>query len=179
MANRADRVDVDPVSNNLNSVTPVPPPVEAIPRLSAVLRAGIVTGVTASLLCWLLFGIGTLFGTEFDIHLAGSSGVTHVPWYVVVLMPFLLVMAYAALSASLRDRPGCRRLCLTLGYSLGLLGVIAFLFQPEQVTWPTRIWLALMVIVTVVISVPQIARVVGDSDPKVTAGHRRLGLDAS
>ena len=177
MANPVHRADVDPVANNLASVTPIPPPLESTPGLADVGRAGLVTAVTSSLVCWIFFGIGTLFGTEFDIHIFGMSGVAHLPWYLVLVLTFTLVMLYALVASGFRDRRGCRRWCLLVGYSLGAVGIAAWLFQPEEVTWPTRIWLILCVVATTWLSAGPIARVVGDTDPWVTAGHRRIGLD--
>ncbi len=177
MTNPVRRADVDPVANNHSSVTPIPPPLESAPGLADVGRAGLVTGITSALVCWLFYGIGTLFGTEFDISILGMSDLAHLPWYLVLLLPFTLVMLYALVASGFRDRSGCRRWCLLIGYALGALGVAAFLLQPEGVTWPTRIWLSLCVVATTFLAAPPIARVVGDTDPWVTAGHRRIGLD--
>lgn len=168
----------DPVGNNLDSVTPVPPPIEAAPRFSDVLRAGLTTGVTASLVCWLLYGIASLFGTDFDVRIGVGDDLRHVPWWLVLLVPTVSAMAFALVASGLRKRRGCRHTTALLGYALGVLSLLPLALQPSDVTWPTRLWLALMHVVTIVLVVPQIARVVGDSDPAVTAGHRRLGLEA-
>lgn len=177
MVESPDR-SVDAVGNNLDSVTPVAPPIEAAPRFSDVLRSGLTTGVTAGLLCWLLYGIATLFGTDFDVQAGVGEGLQHVAWYMVLIMPIVSGLAFALFAAALRRRRGCRRTTLLLGYGLGALSLLAVLLQPSAVTWPTKIWLLVLHVVTILLVVPQVARVVGDSDPDVTAGHRRLGLDA-
>ena len=179
MVNSPDRPGVDPIGNNLDSVTPVPPPIEAVPRLSHVLRAGLVTGISAGLVCWLLFGIATLFGTDFDVRLWSGKGLVHVPWYEVLLVPLAAALLFSSIAAGLRRRSGCRRKTLLLGYALGALSLLAPLLQPSDVTWPTKIWLTLFHIVTIALVVPQVARVVGDSDPAVTAGYRRVRLAAA
>ncbi len=178
MADVPERTDVDPIGNNLDSVTPIPPPIEAAPRLSDVLRAGATTGVTSSLVCWLLYGIASLFGTDFDVRKGTGETLAHVSWYEVLIVPFAAAMVFSGIAAALRGRRNCRATTLLIGYSLGAVSLLAPLLQPSEATWPSRIWLATFHVITIVLVVPQIARVVGDSDPLVTAGHRRLGLDA-
>ena len=170
--------DVDPVGNNLDSVTPVPPPIEAAPRFSDVLRAGLTPGVTASLVCWLLYGIASLFGTQFAVAVGSGGDLMHVPWYLVIIFPVLSALAFALVATALRKRRHCRRTTELVGYLLGALSVVPVLLQPAEVTWPTKIWLTLFHVITIVLVVPQVARVVGDSDPYVTDGHRRVGLEA-
>ena len=178
MVNTSDREDASRIANNIDSVTPVPPPIEAVPWLSDMLRTGIVTGVSASLVCWLLYGIASLFGTDFDVRQGTSDGLVHVTWYQVIALPLIAALMFSLIAAALRRRPNCRRNTLAIGYTLGVLSLAPVLLQPAEVTWPTKIWLTLFHLVTILIVVPQVARVVGDSDPIVTAGHRRLGLDA-
>lgn len=179
MAHTPEHAEVDPVASNSDSVTPIPPPIEAAPRLSDVLRAGLTTGVTASLVCWLFYGIGSLFGTDFDVRQPPSSDLVHVAWYQVLLTPLVAALVFAAIAAILRGRRNCRRTTLIVGYLLAAVSLLPVVLQPGDVTWPTKIWLALFHIVTTLIVVPQVARVVGDSDPAVTAGYRRVGLDAA
>lgn len=166
------------VGNNRDSVTPVPPPIEAAPRFSDVLRAGLTTGVTSGLVCWLLYGIASLFGTDFDASTGIRDGLEHISWHLVLLTPVVSALAFALLASGLRKRRGCHQTTVMVGFVLGGLSLLPVLLQPAAVTWPTRIWLLLMHLVTILLVVPQVARVVGDSDPDVTAGHRRLGLDA-
>lgn len=172
--------DIDPVAVNADSVTPIPPPIAAVPRLSDVLRAGLVTGVTAAILCSVLWAIGALFGTNFEVAAFGSAtNLMMITPIQIVIVAMLSALAFAAIAASLRKRRGCRLMVLLLGYAGGLASLIAVFTQPDAVTWPTKIWLALMHLLVMVIVVPQVARVVGDSDPRATDGYRRTGLDAS
>lgn len=176
MSEREDQ-EVDLVGNNLDSCTPIPPPIEAAPRFSDVLRAGLITGITASLACWLLYGIASLFRTTFDVTVADGRAM-HIGWFMVLLLPLLSALAFALLATALRRRRGCRALTAGLGYLLGALSIAAVLLLPEA-SVATRVWLVLFHLVTIALIVPQIARVVGDSDPRVLAGHRRSGLDSS
>lgn len=175
-----DSLDRSPavVGNNLDSVTPVPPALEDAPRFSDVLRAGLITGVTASLVCWLLYGVASLFGTDFDVRTGVGAGLRHIAWYLVLITPVTSALAFALVAAALRKHRHCRRTTALVGYALGALSLLPVLLQPGSVTWPTRIWLLVLHLVTILLVVPQVARVVGDSDPDITAGHRRLGLDA-
>lgn len=169
---RAANVDV--VGNNLDSVTPIPPPIEAVPRLSDVLRAGLVTGITSALICWLLFGIARLFGTDMTVTVAGEQ--QSVAWWQVLTSTIISALVFSLLAAAFRKRRGCKRTTAIVGYVLGLASLAIPLIQGD--TWPTKIWLAILHVITMLIVVPQVARVVGDSDPYVTAGYRRSGLDA-
>ena len=63
-------------------------------------------------------------------------------------------------------------LVLVLGTLLGIISLAAPLLQPDTVTWPTKLWLVVMHVETWVIIVPQVARVVGDSDPLIVASSR-------
>jgi hypothetical protein len=179
MAQSVGKPPVDVEGNNLDSVTPIAPPIESMPRLSSVLRAGVVTGITASLVCWLLYGIASLFGTDFDVRMGFGDGLTHVAWYQILMVPLLSGVVFAGMAAGLRRHPNCRRNALLIGYALGAVSLLAVVLQPAEVTWPTKIWLAIFHIVTIVLVVPQVARVIGDADPYVTAGYRRSGLDAN
>lgn len=178
MVDIPDRPAVDPVGNNLDSVTPVPPPIEAAPRFSDVLRAGLTSGVSASLVCWLLYGIGSLFGTEFDVRQGTDDELSHVAWYQVLIVPLFSALVFALIATALRKRRHCRRNTLILGFTLGAVSLLPVVFQPNDVTWPTRLWLLGFHLLTIALVVPQVARVVGDSDPYITAGYRRSGLEA-
>ncbi len=169
--------DIDPIAVNADSVTPIAPPLEAVPRLSNVLRAGLIPGVTATILCSLLWLIGWAFGTDFEVRGAtGDSPMFINPLHIAVVA-LGAAMLFALAASLLRGRRGCKRVVLTIGYLAGLASLYALYAQPDWVTWPTKIWLALFHVITTLLVVPQVARVVGDSDPRATAGMRRTGLE--
>ncbi len=162
----------DPVAANLDSVTPIAPPLSSVPTTKAVLSAGWVTGITAGIVCVLLRALGGLFGADFLIPAPGSTDLIPVPWFMIFILPIVCGVLGSLVAAIFLGVKGCQRWVFWLGTGLMLVSLAPPLLQPDPVTWPTRIWLAVMRVVTWGITVPQIARVVGDSDPRVTAGYR-------
>lgn len=170
---KAEDLGFDPVAANADSVTPVAPPLSSAPRLRDILRAGWVTGVTAALLCLLMRAIGTIFGTDFLAVPLGSDEPQRVAWWAIAVVPILAALVFSLVVSLLRGVRHCRMIALYLGFIVGGLSIAVPLMQPADVTWPTRIWLVLMHVVTIELVVPQVARVLGDSDPRVTAGYRQ------
>ncbi len=167
----------DPVAANLDSVTPVAPPLSSVPTTKAVLIAGWVTGVTAGIVCIILRVIAGIFGTAFMVTRPGSTELQPVPWLAVLLVPVVVGVVGSLVAAVFLGVKGCQRWVFWLGTAAMVLSLASPLIQPEAVTWPTRIWLVVMHVVTWGIIVPQVARVVGDSDPRVTAAYRDVGAD--
>lgn len=165
-------VGADPVAANADSVTPIAPPLSSIPTTKAVLTAGWVTGLTAGIVCLIMRVIGGIFGTAFEVTRPGSSELMPVPWIVVLALPVLCGLIGSLIAAIFLGVRGCQRWVFWLGTAVMLVSLTSPLLQPDSVTWPTKIWLAAMHVVTWFIVVPQVARVVGDSDPRVTAGYR-------
>lgn len=162
----------DPVAANADSVTPIPPPLSAVPTTKAVLTAGWVTGLTAGIVCVIIRAIAGIFGTEFLVARPGTDGLTPVPWLMVFLLPIACGLIGSLVAAIFLGVRGCQRWVFWLGTVAMLVSLASPLLQPDTVTWPTKIWLSAMHVVTWFIIVPQVARVVGDSDPRVTAGYR-------
>ncbi|MCH9816583.1 MAG: hypothetical protein K0U64_09070 [Actinomycetia bacterium] len=159
---------------NADSVTPVPPPKSAIPTTRTVLSAGLVTGITAALVCLALRILAWIFRAQFLIApMPGSSETLEpVPWLGVILIPFAAAMIGALVAAAFLGVRYGRGLVLLLGTLVALVSLAGPLLQPEAVTWPTRIWLVVMHVATWLIVVPQVARIIGDSDPRITASFR-------
>lgn len=168
----------DPIAANDDSCTPVAPPMSARPGLVALLKAALVTGITAGLISLLFYGIGSLFGTDFDVLPYGGEvddELQHVQWWMAAVVPVFAALVYALASGLLLNRRHNRRIAVIAGYLVGLASLALPLLQTEA-TWPTKVWLALMHLVTILLVVPNVARVLGDSDPYVTAGYRRTGV---
>lgn len=151
------------------SVTPVPPPPEAVPHTSNLVYAGVVTGTWAGVLSLLLYGLGRLLGVPFEVRLLGATDLVVLPWFVPLLLPMLAGIAAALLAALLLGRPGARSMVFWLGTAVAAVSLTGPLGQPDGVLWSTRVWLALMHVITWVLVVPQIARIVGDSEPGMYA----------
>ena len=164
----------DSKAANSDSVTAVPPPKSAIPTTKTILIVGLITGITASLVCLFLRILAWIFRAQFLVvpFVADTQDLQPVPWVAVMLLPFVTAMIGAFVAAAFL---GVRRgggLVLLFGTLVAIASLAGPLLQPEAVTWPTRAWLILMHLATWLIVVPQVARAIGDSDPRVTGSFR-------
>ncbi|MDP4014234.1 MAG: hypothetical protein U0990_01565 [Candidatus Nanopelagicales bacterium] len=147
----------------------------SIPTTRTVLKAGWVTGVTSTIVCLCIRALAWIFRVPFEVKpLVGSGPLQSVPWLLVFAVPLaagMIVSLVAAIFLGVRRAAGW---VTTLG-TLAFLGLVYLaLSQPPAVLWSTRIWLAVMIVLTWLIVVPQVARVVGDGDPKLAAAYRTL-----
>ena len=164
----------DQKSANADSVTFIPPPIDAIPTTRDVLRAGLVTGITASIVCSMAAFIGWIFRVDFLVSLpfTSSDDLVPLPWVAVVVVPLLAGLIGSFAAAGLLGVRRAKMLVFVLGTLIAIVSLAAPLMQPDTVTWPTKLWLVVMHIDAWVIIVPQVARIVGDSDPLVVASFR-------
>lgn len=147
------------------SVTPIAPPKSANPTLRFLLYAAALTGGWSALLCLLVYGIGRALGVPFEVQSAVGGGLTVVPWLLILIVPLLAAAIGALLSALMLGRRNARRVVYWGGTLLALISLALPLRQPVDVIWSTRIWLAILHLITWFLVVPQLARIVGDSEP--------------
>jgi len=152
-----------------DSVTPVPPPASAVPHASNLLYAGVVTGAWSGVLSLGIYGVGRLLGVPFEVLRPGADSVQVVPWFLMLLAPLLAALVGALLAALMLGRRHARRIVFWGGTLLAVLSCVSPLVQPDDVLWSTRIWLLIPHIITWFLVVPQIARIVGDSEPEMFA----------
>lgn len=148
-----------------DSVTPVPPPPEAVPHTSNLVYAGVVTGSWSGLLSLLVYGVGRVLGVPFEVVVPGGTQLTVVPWLLPLVVPLLAGVVGALLAALALGRRHARRLVFWAGTAIAVLSLASPLIQSDQVVWSTRIWLAIPHVITWFLVVPQLARIVGDSEP--------------
>ena len=149
----------------LGSKTPVGPPASASPSMRELMYAAGVTGGWSSLLCLVVYGIGRLTGVPFALVGMPERGPLEVPWIVVLVLPLAFAFGGALLASLVRGRHHAGRLVFWAGTVIALGSVVWPLRQPESVDWPTRILLVVMHLITWALVVPQIARIIGDSEP--------------
>ena len=152
-----------------DSVTPVPPPASTVPHTSNLLYAGVVTGTWSGLISLAIYGIGRLLGVPFEVARPGSEGLQVVPWFLMLLVPLLAALVGALLTAIMLGRRHARRIVFWGGTAIAVLSCVSPLLQPADVLWSTRIWLLIPHVVTWFLVVPQLARIVGDSEPGMYA----------
>ncbi len=148
----------------LESKTPVGPPRSAYPTVRQLLYAAAVTGGWSGLVCLVVYLVGRLFGMTFEISLAGTD-LLQVSWLVVLLVPLASAVVFALLGSLIRGWRHAGRIAFWAGTLVALASLAIPLDQPGDVGWFTRIVLASMHVVTWLLVVPQVARIVGDSEP--------------
>jgi hypothetical protein len=144
------------------SVTPVGPPRTANPRLRFLIYAATVTGIWSGLLCLLVFAIGHLARVSFVVEQPDGQ-MAPIQWFAVLLMPLGIALIAALLASLMRGRTRAGRIVFWLGTVIAIASVYGPLAQP--IGWSSRILLLLMHAITWVLVVPQLARIVGDSEP--------------
>jgi hypothetical protein len=148
----------------LESVTPIAPPTSASPSMRFLVYAGAVTGAWAGLLCLIVYGIGRLVRVPFEVAV-GSGAIEPVPWFAPLLTPIAAALLAALLSGLLRGLAHAGRLVFWAGTVLAIASAWVPIDQPAGVAWSTRILLVLMHAITWALVVPQLARIVRDSEP--------------
>ena len=148
-----------------DSVTPVAPPTSANPDLRFLEYAALVTGAWAGLLCLLVYGVGRLAGVPFEAVTPIVDREGPVLWFFPLVVPFAFATLGALATSLLIGRSHARRITFWVGTALALGSAYWPLVQPADVAWSTRILLVLMHLITWALVVPQIARIVGDSEP--------------
>jgi hypothetical protein len=140
-----------------------------VPHTSNLLYAGVVTGAWSGLISLAIYGIGRLLGVPFEVARPGSEGLQIVPWFLMLLVPLLAALVGALLTAIMLGRRHARRIVFWGGTAIAVLSCVSPLLQPADVLWSTRIWLLIPHVVTWFLVVPQLARIVGDSEPGMYA----------
>ena len=149
----------------LESKTPIGPPTSANPTVRQLLYAAAVTGGWSGLACLLVYVIGRLFGMSFTVVIRGSADPQQISWLVVLLLPLAAAVVFALLASLARGWSHAGRIVYWVGTLVALVSLVAPLDQPASVGWFTRIVLAAMHVITWFLVVPQIARIVSDSEP--------------
>ena len=149
----------------LESKTPVAPPTSASPTLRQLVYAGVVTGSWSGVLSLVLYGIGRIAGTDFALVWWGGSTAEPMPWLVFLLLPLVSAVLFALAASLARGLAHARSLVYWIGTLLALASLIPAIDQPSSVGWATRILLIVMHLLTWFLVVPQIARILGDSEP--------------
>jgi hypothetical protein len=145
-----------------SSVTPVAPPRAANPRVRFLLYTATVTGIWSGLLSLLVFGIGNLASVSFVVEQPDGS-MASIQWFAVLFMPLVVAYVAALLSALMRGRAHAGRIVFWVGTALAIASAYGPLAQP--IGWSSRVLLLLMHAITWALVVPQLARIVGDSEP--------------
>jgi hypothetical protein len=145
------------------SATPVAPPTSANPGVRTMAYAALVTGAYSGLLSLLIYGVAWLLRVPMEVEMV--AGLQAVPWFAVLLLPVVAAEIGAIASLLVRGRNGAARIVFWVGTSVAVASLIPLVMQPSSVLISTRIWLGVMHLITWLLVVPQIARIIGDSEP--------------
>ena len=154
-----------PASFWLESKTPVAPPTSANPTVRRLVYAGVVTGAWSAVLSLVLYLIGRIAGTDFSLVWWGGADPQPMPWIVFLLLPLVSAVLFSLGAFLARGLTHARALVYWVGTLLALASLYPAIDQPPSVGWGTRILLILMHVITWYLVVPQIARILGDSEP--------------
>lgn len=131
------------------------------PGIGSVVRAGVIAGLVAGILCAIIWLIAKLFGTEFMVMTARSEELTEVTVWMAFIVPVLVGLIVSPLAALLFRGVAAVLWVMLIGFFVTLISLGVPLFQPDDVTWPTRLWLSLMHLAAGLIIVPVVALAVG------------------
>lgn len=149
----------------LGSKTPVAPPTSANPTVRQLVYAGVVTGAWSAILSLVLYLIGRIAGADFSLVWWGGAVQQPIPWVFFVLLPLVSAVLFSLAASLMRGLPRARALTYWFGTALALASLYPAVDQPASVGWGTRGLLIAMHVITWFLVVPQIARIVGDSEP--------------
>jgi Family of unknown function (DUF6069) len=152
----------------LASKTPVGPPRAASPTVRQLVFAGVVTGAWSGLLCLVIYVVASLLGVDFVLKAPSGDVEVVMPWPLFLLVPLAFAVLGALLASLARGWRAAGRIVFWLGTLVALGTTVVPLTQPDSVGWSTRIILVLMHVITWFLVVPQIARIIGDSEPSAS-----------
>jgi len=150
----------------LRSVTPIAPPKAQNPKVRFLLYAGLVTGIWSGLLCLVIFGIAVVCGVSFVVRPRAEADLTSLPWILVLINPVIAALVGALLSGLTLGRRFAKSIVFWTGTFIAVVSLLGPITQPDSVLWSTRIVLMVMHVITWFLVVPQLARIVGDSEPR-------------
>lgn len=125
--------------------------------------AALVTGVWSGLLSLVVYGLALLLRVPMEVETV--AGMQSVPWFAVLLLPIVAAEIGAIASLVVRGRTAAGRIVFWVGTVLAVASLVPLVMQPEAVLISTRVWLGVMHVITWILVVPQIARIIGDSEP--------------
>lgn len=118
----------------------------------------------------IIFAICRLVGVPFLLAVGGGPGASANPslnlaWFEVLLVPLAVALVGALGSWFLLGRRYAQRMVFWVGTAIAVASLAGPINQPASVPWTARVALILMHVVTWFLVVPQLARIVGDSEP--------------
>lgn len=145
----------------LTSKTPIPPAVSMDPTPKFLAYAGLVTGLWSSLLSLGVYGFARLIGVPMVVETDRLPEV--ISWIAVIVVPLAAAEAGAMASLLMRGRKHARSVVFWTGTVIAIASLGFTIMRSELIS--TAIWLSIPHVITWFLVVPQIARIIGDSEP--------------
>lgn len=125
--------------------------------------AAAVTGGWSGLVCLAAYGVARLFGVPMQVTVDGQA--MTVSWLFVLLLPLVAAEIGAIAALVVRGWKAAGRIVFWAGTLVAVLSLAPLVIQPDTTALSTVIWLAVLHVITWVLVVPQIARIIADSEP--------------
>lgn len=145
----------------LTSKTPIPPAVSMDPTPKFLAYAGLVTGLWSSILSLAVYGFARLIGVPMVVETDRVPEV--ISWIAVIVVPLAAAEAGAMASLLLRGKKHARSIVYWIGTVIAIASLAFPIMRSELIS--TAIWLSIPHVITWFLVVPQIARIIGDSEP--------------
>jgi len=149
------------VGSWVGSKTPIAPPASLDPGPRFLAYAGLVTGAWSSILSLLVYGFARLIGVPMIVETDQIPVV--ITWLAVAIVPLAAAEAGAMASLLARGLRHARRIVFWSGTVIAIGSLAVPIMRSEQVS--TAIWLCIPHVITWFLVVPQIARIIGDTEP--------------
>jgi len=127
--------------------------------------AAVVTGSWSGICSLVVYLVAELAGVDFTQTVGIGAIPPAASWLVILLTPLGAAVVFALVAGLLRGRRGAWALSFWGGTAVAVLSLASPVGQPAGVAWSTRVVLVLMHVITWLLVVPQIARIIGDSEP--------------
>ena len=151
------------------SVTPVPPLRSASPSVRNLVYAGLFTGAWSGGLSLIVLAVGRGVGVHVIEPQSAPAWVQAFPWLAVLVLPIACGVLGALGSAMVRGWRHASWWVWFVGTAVALLSLAGPL---SEASWSARLMLGLMHVITWFLVVPQLARIVGDSEPGASVDRR-------
>lgn len=149
------------VGDWVGSKTPIAPAVsmDAGPRFLAY--AGLVTGAWSAVLSLIVYAFARLIGVPLEVDTDRLP--VMVPWIAIIVVPLAAAEIGAMASLLARGLPHARQIVFWAGTIIAIASLAFPIMRSELVS--TAIWLSIPHVITWFLVVPQIARIIGDTEP--------------
>ena len=145
----------------IGSKTPIAPAISLDPGPKFLAFAGLVTGAWSAILSLIVYAFARLIGVPLEVDT--NQLPVMVPWIAIVVVPLAAAQIGAMASLLARGLPHAQQIVFWAGTIIALASLAFPIMRSESVS--NAIWLSIPHLITWFLVVPQIARIIGDTEP--------------